>query len=304
MQAASPIFSLSTSSPSFNSYSSTNLVDIAARVVEEFRHESGFDSDIYDNWETESFCTEEPKHEQNVSFKEEEEEEEDGEDHEEEEFEFAFVCRKPDDSPISADEIFFNGQIKPVYPLFDTTLLLNHTPDNQNPINTTISSKKTHRLPLRKLMNEDRETATTSSSCSSSEADDLENLQPGTYCVWKPEKVCKSPSAAAMRGSCKKSNSTGSSKRWKFRDLLYRSNSDGKDTFVFLAPHKKNNNSEKLIMEGDKGKVKVEEEHYVKKNRAAIREEDKKRSSYLPYRQDLVGFFSNVNGLSRNLRPF
>ncbi|KAK3224941.1 hypothetical protein Dsin_004803 [Dipteronia sinensis] len=191
MQAVSPIFSLSSSSPSFNSYSSTNLVDIAARVVEEFRHESGFDSDIYDNWETESFSTDEPKHEQNVSFKEEdEEEEEEGEDHEEEEeeFEFPFVCRKPDDSPISADEIFFNGQIKPIYPLFDTTLLLNHTtPDNQNPINTTTTtSKKTHRLPLRKLMSEDRET----SSCSSSEADDLENLQPGnilcleTYKRW------------------------------------------------------------------------------------------------------------------------
>ncbi|KAK2663768.1 hypothetical protein Ddye_002342 [Dipteronia dyeriana] len=307
MQAVSPILSLSSSSPSFNSYSSTNLVDIAARVVEEFRHESGFDSDIYGNWETESFCTDEPKHEQNVSFKEDGEEEEE----EEEEFEFAFVCRKPDDSPISADEIFFNGQIKPIYPLFDTSLLLNHTPGNQNPISTTASEKKTHRLPLRKLMNEDRETTATatatSSSCSSSEADDLENLKPGTYCVWKPEKGCKSPSAAAMSGSCKKSNSTGSSKRWKFRDLLFRSNSDGKDTFVFLAPHKKdnnNNNSEKLIMEADKGKGKVEEEHYVKKNRGAIREEDKKRSSYLPYRQDLIGFFNNVNGLSKNLHPF
>lgn len=281
MQAVSPILSLSPSSPSFNSYSSANLADIAARVVEEFRQESDLGSDIYD-WEVESLCLEEEqKHEQHVNDEEEEEEEK--------EFEFAFVCRKPD-SPISADEIFFNGQIKPIYPLFDTSLLLNDTPDHQKPNNNNNNnSKKTHRLPLRKLMSEDRETTT---SCSSSEADDLDNVQPGTYCVWTPAK--ESP------GRCKKSNSTGSSKRWKFRDLLYRSNSEGKDTFVFLAPNKKKNNNNNSA-EKEKGKVAVEE-HYVK-NRA-VRGGDKNKRSYLPYRQDLVGFFNNVNGMSKNLHPF
>ena len=34
------------------------------------------------------------------------------------------VCREPEySSPISADEIFYNGQIKPFYPIFDQTLL-------------------------------------------------------------------------------------------------------------------------------------------------------------------------------------
>lgn len=258
LQRMSPVLSLS---PSFNSYSSANLADIAARVVQEFRHENPDldDSDIYD-WEVESLSLEDEQEQQ---------------DKEEEEFEFSFCCKKPDTSPISADEIFLNGQIKPTYPLFDTTLI--------SQPNTT---PKKHRLPLRTLMNEDRQTATTTtSSCSSSE---LDSVEPGTYCVWKPSKESKeSPNG------CKKSNSTGSSKRWKFRDLLYRSNSDGKDTFVFLTPKNNNNNN--------KGKVAAIEEHYVK-NRDG--DSDKKRSTYLPYRQDLVGIFSNVNGLSKNLHPF
>ncbi|KAK6155194.1 hypothetical protein DH2020_009442 [Rehmannia glutinosa] len=55
-----------------------------------------------------------------------------------------------------------------------------------------------------------------------------ENIPAGTYCVWRP-KGADQPSPSR----CKKSKSTGSaSKRWKFRDLL-RSNSEGKDSFVF-----------------------------------------------------------------------
>ncbi|KAJ0106489.1 hypothetical protein Patl1_18034 [Pistacia atlantica] len=236
-----------------------------------------------------------------MKMKKEEEEEE-----EEEEFEFALVCRRPD-SPISADEIFCNGQIRPIYPVFDTSLLLNDTDINQNTENnnssstrSSSSSKSSHRLPLGKLMSEERESTT---SCSSSEAEDLDNLQPGTYCVWAPKANSRHQDSPGR--SCKKSNSTGSSKRWKFRDFLYRSNSDGKDTFVFLAPNKKTTDKKVAAEESgkeNKGKVKVVEEHYVK-NHQAIKEEDKKKS-FLPYRQDLVGFFNNVNGLSRNLHPF
>ena len=63
-----------------------------------------------------------------------------------------------------------------------------------------------------------------------SKADELEGVPPGTYCVWKP-KAAESPP-----GRCRKNNSTGSSKRWKFYDFLHWSNNDGKDTFVFLTP--------------------------------------------------------------------
>ncbi|KAJ4712331.1 DUF1645 domain-containing protein [Melia azedarach] len=303
---ASPLLSLSPNSPSFNSYSSANLAEIAARVVEEFRNDSDFDSDIF-HWEqdtqTNLFSSPQQQHKEEKSNNNEGGDDEEEEEDEEEEFEFAVLCRKPD-SPISADEIFFNGQIKPIYPLFNRDLLLNE-PQYQTNITAENCKPKPRRLPLGKLMSEERETWTASASCSSSEADDLDNLQPGTYCVWTP-KASESP------GRCKKSNSTGSSKRWKFRDLLYRSNSDGKDTFVFLTTNKKNSSTHhhhKVGEESNKeikssagtGKVKVVEEHFAR-NRA-IKEDDKKRS-FLPYKQDLVGFFNNVNGLSRNLHPF
>ncbi|CAN1320580.1 hypothetical protein LINPERPRIM_LOCUS31753 [Linum perenne] len=32
--------------------------------------------------------------------------------------------------------------------------------------------------------------------------------------------------------------------------------------------------------------------------------EGEKRKSYLPYRQDIIGFFSIVNGYSRTFTPF
>ena len=64
-----------------------------------------------------------------------------------------------------------------------------------------------------------------------SEVDELEGVLPGMYYVWKP-KATKSPPRR-----CRKNNSTGSSKRWKFRNFLHRSNNDDKDTFVFLTPY-------------------------------------------------------------------
>lgn len=297
-------------SPSFNTYSSSRLTEIAARVVEEFRNESEFiDDDFY--------CPKQelPRNPENPQIDDDDDEKHGQEDEEEGEFEFSFVCREPEESPISADDVFYNGQIRPVYPIFNTDLLLADC-DLLN--ETVLKPRATRRLSLGKLMTEERDTQ----SCSSSEADDLESVPPGTYCVWTPQK----PDSTSP-GRCKKSNSTGSSKRWKFRDLLNRSNSDGKDTFVFLTPSasasakaKKNEEkSEKEISNGDTkiaGNLKttkvaavtgeippssVHEAHYVR-NRA-IKEGDKRRS-YLPYRQDLVGFFTNVNGLSRNLHPF
>lgn len=329
---ASPVLSLSPSSPSFSSYSSANLAEIAARVVEEFRQQEPEDSeDIFNiNWvREEEDDTRESNFDDDVelfSQKQKHKEEEE----EEEEFEFAVVCNKKQEwSSITADEIFFNGQIKPLYPLFNRDLLF-HNYDHQNnaapapapapspaPSSTTTTGRSSNRLPLGKLMSEERETSV-SYSCSSSEADDLDNLPPGTYCVWTP-KPSKKESQSPGR-SCKKSHSTGSSKRWKFRDLLYRSNSDGKDTFVFFTPLVSSNHNNKKtataaaaaaahhhhrdIKDSDKSssasatgtgkaanKATVQERYA--RNRS-VKEEDKKRS-FLPYRQDLVGFFSNVN---------
>lgn len=303
---ASPVLSLSPSSPSFNAYSSGRLAEIAARVVEELRHESGnSQDDIYETW---------PQHQQNQHHHqlqqeviEEEEEEEDinGNDGE---FEFAFVCREPETSTITADEIFYNGQIRPIYPLFNTNLLNDNDqpPDRRKNVDYTTSfdssKPRPRRLPLRKLMSEERETTT---SCSSSEADELDGVNPGTYCVWKPKGGSSriNIEQESPGRSCKKSNSTGSSKRWKLRDILYRSHSDGKDTFVFLAPSKKDKAGNNKVMEiSGKFKEADHQEHCNSSNRD-MKTGDKKRS-YLPYRQDLVGIFSNANGFNRNLHPF
>lgn len=321
MQESSVLSVSPLSPPSFNSYSSEKLSDIAARVVEELRleSESDPDSDIF-NWPPKPTQPQPQQQQQQDKAKEDnnsdkakrEYEEEEEEDDDDDDFEFAFVCREPDTTTISADEIFSNGQIRPTYPIFDQSLLLtlndSHI-EKTNTITTTTTTTRTttisaakapssfRRPPLRKLMVEEQE-RDRDTSCSSSEADELEGVPDGTYCVWTPH----SSSSSSVSSSCKKSHSTGSSKRWRFRDLLYRSNSDGKDTFVFLTPSKKaekiavrNNSISNRKSNSNKNKT------TVVNNKVA---EENKRKSFLPYRKDLVGFFTNVNGLSRSLQPF
>ncbi|KAK4735430.1 hypothetical protein R3W88_009691 [Solanum pinnatisectum] len=288
----------SSQSPSFNSYSNKNLAEIADRVVQEFRAENGTDEEFFVDDDGGLSCFESGRR------LNENEEEQGNEDEDEDEFEFSFV-KQSEISPVAADEIFYNGQIRPIYPLFNRDLLsdLMNGRSNSNSTSEEISSArpKSIRLPLRKLfMEEEREA---NFSCSSSEADDLEGIPEGTYCTWRPKPEEKSA------GSCKKSSSTDSSKRWKFRDLLYRSNSDGKDTFIFLTPsfRKKENKAEKTTID-NAAKVTAKSKgipvadgypamHYVKNGGG------EKRKTYLPYRQDLVGFFANMNGTSRNVMP-
>ncbi|KAG6736380.1 hypothetical protein POTOM_060875 [Populus tomentosa] len=176
--------------------------------------------------------------------------------------------------------------------------------------NSTQDAKKPNKLLLRKLFYEDHETF----SSSSSEDDDIDSLEPGSYCVWTPKKEEGSPR------SCKKSSSTWSnSKRWKFKDFIHRSNSDGKDTYVFLMPnnkmsglhhqrlgsddqdrnHNKQGTEKRKEAKGAGGCLFQFQEHYHLRSK-----EGDKRCFYLPYRLDLVGFLSNVNGVERNLHPF
>ncbi|CAK9137607.1 unnamed protein product [Ilex paraguariensis] len=300
--SSSPVLSLSLS-PSFNSCSSNKLAEIAARVVEEFKAESESELDHEFDFKDEETGNDTVVEEKNPQFEEEVEEEKNNdedkneEDEDDDEFEFAFVSREADSSPISADDIFYNGQIRPMFPVFNRDLLLGDLEiESYEPSKPPIPT----RLSLRKLLSEERYP----SSCSSSEADELDGVQPGTYCVWTP----KAATAEKSPEWHKKSNSTGSSKRWKFRDLIHRSNSDGKDAYVFLTPTKAN--SKKKDEKNEKfttGKVKdcgegMTAAQYAKNNR--MMKEGERRRSFLPYRQDLVGFFANVNGLSRNLHPF
>ncbi|MCD7465085.1 hypothetical protein HAX54_000532 [Datura stramonium] len=290
---------------SFNSYSNKSLDEIADRVVQEFRAENGTEDDPFVDPYGVLSCFESGRRMNEKEDKDKNEEEQGNED--DDEFEFSFV-KESEFSPVAADEIFSNGQIRPIYPIFNRDLLsdnedfMNGSSNSNTNTNSTSEEasarSKPIRLSLNKLFLEEEREANSSSS--SSEADELERIPEGTYCVWRPK-----PEEKSAR-SCKKSKSTGSSKRWKFRHLLHRSNSDGKDTFVFLTPSskKKENKAEKTKTDNApkvtaKSKRVPEAEdypamHYVKNGGG------EKRKTYLPYRQDLVGFFTNMKGMNRN----
>ncbi|KAF8049608.1 hypothetical protein N665_2171s0010 [Sinapis alba] len=225
------------------------------------------------------FTKEEEEEEENNSDMNNLEEDEDDDDEREEgeDEEFSFTSVNTDNSTITADEAFEDGQIRPVYPLFNRNLLFE-------------PEERSLRSPLKKLFAE-------------ATAEREEESEPiGPYCSWSGKTVVEEASPE----TCRKSSSTGFSKLWRFRELVSRSNSDGKDAFVFLNHGDKNQSAAK-VSGGDGGVKRTEmktrssaHERLYMRNRA-IREEGKRRS-YLPYRH--VGFFTNVNGLTRNVHPY
>lgn len=235
---------------------------------------------------------------------------ENSEEEDDDDEEFSFACVNPDGSPISADDVFVDGQIRPIFPLFNRDMLFADAYDGDSkPKEGSSSALRPH---LRNIFVEERDHP---SSSSASESDEPERGPSGPFCEWSGKAELS-----------KKSNSTGFSKIWRFRDLVRRSNSDGHEAFVFLnhssastkpssettTAAKKNDVVEKKekekvgkvevkgkgVVRGAKTASSAHEAHYVK-NRA--KREGDKRKSYLPYR---VGFFTNVNGLSRNVHPF
>ncbi|KAL2510397.1 uncharacterized protein Fot_34044 [Forsythia ovata] len=102
-------------------------------------------------------------------------------------------------SPIAAEDAFINGQIKTLFPL----------------ISEQDSKTLYENLPMRpatkRIFVETKDGVTSSSSGN----DDINVVE-------------------ASPEVCTKSNSTGFSKIWRFKDSMGRSNSDGRDAFVFL----------------------------------------------------------------------
>ncbi|KAL8545827.1 hypothetical protein ACS0TY_005809 [Phlomoides rotata] len=246
--------------PSFNSYSSDRLAEIAVRVAgDKPSGAAGNDSD--------------------------------------DDFEFDLVREH------TAEEFFYDGQIQPVFPVFNRDLLKSDgesgTGGGENKLTESESSVV---ISLSQLFIEEDSVR---DSCSSSEADESEDIPAGAYCVWRP-KMAELP----LPSQCKKSRSTGSgSKRWKIRDLLRRSKSDGNESLVFLTPKHRVEKPDNLVgapkrvigkgSQSATGAPPSAHEAFYVRNRA-MKEEDKKKS-YLPYRQDLVGLFANVNGVRRSV---
>ncbi|KAJ6771242.1 DUF1645 FAMILY PROTEIN [Salix koriyanagi] len=216
-------------------------------------------------------------------------------DQEEEEEEFSFLCTNPSGSLISADDIFQNGQIRPVFPLFNR---------DGGPL----------------FIDDDKAAAAAAGGGGGG----------GAKRMGRP--ACGQGVSKALpdQQMCKKSNSTGSSKLRRFREFVLRSNSDGKDAFVFLnhkdstskhlqetaaaaatsemIGHEKTTAKKEVVVEKRKeqsskrvSSSSAHELHYLR-NRAI--KDGEKQKSYLPYRQDIFGFFTNVNDLSKNIHPF
>ncbi|KAK7252373.1 hypothetical protein RIF29_36273 [Crotalaria pallida] len=228
-----------------------------------------------------------------------EEENEDRENHEveeeheeEEEEEFTFVFTNSNGSTISADEAFQDGQIRPVFPVFNRDLLFSGDYDGASVL----------RSPIKKVFIQQEDNSPSSTAADASESGSESELAPAeaAYCEWTPKAAVKS-------------NSTGFSKLWRFKDVKLRSNSDGKDTFVFLHHPPAAKAAEKaraeevrnVTVRKVKGKTtsssSAHEKHYVMYR---AKKESEKHRSYLPYKADLFGFFANASGLSRNVHPY
>ncbi|KAF7124338.1 hypothetical protein RHSIM_Rhsim12G0118800 [Rhododendron simsii] len=241
--------------------SSMSFVSDSAGISEEFHRELTLDASVDDDRTGES----PPSDEESDGYDEEDDDD------------FSFWCAgNGDESPVSADDLFHNGQIRPMYPMFpmfDQSLLSSADSKVDLP----------RRPPVKKVFVEAKDAS----------PPPVEGGEE-TFCEWSGKAV------EALPEICKKSNSTGFSKLFRFRDLLNRSNSDGRDAFVFLngstagSPKRESTSSEKKVgataegtkgkaRKGGKGETSSMSAHYSR-NRA-LREGDRRRT-YLPYRPE------------------
>ncbi|KAH0852036.1 hypothetical protein HID58_032167 [Brassica napus] len=235
----SRLLSYSPNSPSFDSFSSAvDLAAIAAGVVQELRDQ-----------------------EQQFDFHRDDDND----------FEFAFDCpsRRCSHPIATADEIFYNGKIRPSNPYGGGT--------GNAPVSPPTSTlPRRHRPALRKLMSEERDRT----SDSSSEAEeDLTGVSPESYCVWTPKGGDDDLQELSLQSKIK------SNKRWKMRNLLYvRSSSEGNGETN--SDHRE------------------EEEEEPSSSVVGEKSEETKRQTFGPFNKDMMGILKNFNGLSRHLRPF
>ncbi|KAD1846313.1 hypothetical protein E3N88_42211 [Mikania micrantha] len=134
----------------------------------------------------------------------------------------------------------------------------------------------------------------------SSTASKHDDAATGPYCTWSKETT----------ELTKKSNSTGFSKLWRLKEKVGRSNSDGRDAFVFLKtsdkPTTSSSSSSKppvtsFVTKAKKPAVSAHEAYLRSKGHT----EEERRRSYLPYRPELMGIFTNAHvGLTKNVHPY
>lgn len=197
---------------------------------------------------------------------------------EDDEFQFSLIIG---DEVISPENIVSDGHTG--FPLFNRDLLIQNDSDRDTERGKLEEEVIACSNSLAKLFINERE-----ETVSSSESDESDGEAPGVFCVWRH----KNDVGASPFSKCKKSSSTGSGlKQWRIRDLLRRSNSEGKEPMV-IQKQRVN------IVAGKSKATSVHEVFYVQQR---AKREVVKRKSYLPYRQGLVGFFGYGNGKGKKL---
>lgn len=122
--------------------------------------------------------------------------------------EFTFACTgRQNSSPVSADKIFLNGQIRPSYPY--------KLPGVTDGGSEARSQKRpVVREPLRRLFSREREWK---SSGDLYEEDELKGTAPQRYCLWGSRRARERNGAS---NSQKNKKNVGVSKRWKVKGLV------------------------------------------------------------------------------------
>jgi hypothetical protein len=218
----------------------------------------------------------------------------DDEESSDDEFEFPFVTR--DAAP--ADELFAGGRVRAFYPVFGQVL------DDPLPEEPAEPPKPR----VFKLEKARASSVASTSSSTSSSTGELDGASPDSYCLWTPgSSLASSPSRPP-----RKSGSTGSMSRWRrIGELVVgRSHSDGREKFVFLSAPPSPVRDHAASSSPSRAKQQQARESEVTEvaagrrmsyggaNKASV--SSGTRRTFLPYRQELVGLFANVHGLSRS----
>ncbi|CAL4901746.1 unnamed protein product [Urochloa decumbens] len=189
------------------------------------------------------------------------------------------------------------GRMGTLYPVFGRP----RSPPRPAPAPETATA----RVPLGRLLLVDREPAPPPAQPRHDD-DDLDSVPAEMYCPWSPG--WSSPAASPSPARCKKSGSTGSVLRWRPR-LVGRSQSDGKEKFVFLSASASGSGSGRRGRSGggDGGAVAAALgghawSYYAKGG--GVGNGGARRRSFLPYKQDIVGLFANAAVFRRSYHPF
>ncbi|XP_048558805.1 uncharacterized protein LOC125539402 [Triticum urartu] len=166
----------------------------------------------------------------------------------------------------------------------------------------------TVRVPLRQLLLEERGSSSSSGKRpddDGGEDDELDGVPVETYCLWSPG---TSPSPSPSPSRCQKSGSTGSVLRWRQRLQVGRSQSDGKEKFVFLQAQQDaagSPGSRGGTGTGEpRGRGGVHGWSHRGRGGSGRGSPGRRASTFLPYKQDLLGLFANAGAFRRSYHPF